>query len=342
MKAAYVKVGGGVEIRELPCPVPGPGQVVLRIVACGVCGSDYLEIGYWAKDWKRFGHELTAVVHTVGDGVEGFMPGDRVALALSAPCGRCEACTRGTPRFCTGLVVAEQGGFAEFLLVPDTRLLHKLQVELPSATLCLAEPLSVILDAFDEVRLDPARDTLFVAGGGFLGGLALLAAKALGGTVAGVLARRETMALRTILSRTGGVFVPWPKGFWRRRSLSSSPELNTALRRNPGRVVVLHTVPPAAIADYVAALPFGAEVVNIGLSGKARENQIRLDGAQNVFRRIQIHVGFPVPCLSMDAALSLLQQHHNIFSILEFEEISLSHLDNVLRNPSHGKKIVTM
>jgi L-iditol 2-dehydrogenase len=341
MKAAYVKAGKRIDIREVPRPMAGPGEVVLRITACGVCGSDFLEATRWAKDWKRFGHELTAVVHGVGEGVIGFTEGDRVAMALSVPCGQCDACRKEMPRFCSDLVLAEQGGFAEYLLVRDARLLRPVKAALSDQLLCLIEPLSVILDAFGTARLNMHQDALLVAGGGFLGSLALLVAKAKGIAVSGVLSRRETVALRSILSLTGGEFVKWPTGLWR-RSILSSPDLNAVMRRHIGRLVVLHTAPPSAIADYVGALPYGAEVINIGLSGEARKNQVKFDGANNIFRRIQILSSFPVPCLTLDAAISLLEEHADLFSLLEITALPLQELPDVIKSPRPGKKIIVI
>ncbi|MFC1836699.1 alcohol dehydrogenase catalytic domain-containing protein, partial [Thermodesulfobacteriota bacterium] len=125
LRAAYVKKKNKVEIRDIPRPIPKEGQVLIKILGCGVCGSDYLEGASWAKNWKRFGHEMAAVVAEVGPEVIGFAPGDHVAVALSVACGACPSCIAGNPRKCTGLITAEQGGFAEYVLITDHRLLFK-------------------------------------------------------------------------------------------------------------------------------------------------------------------------------------------------------------------------
>lgn len=94
--------GDPVTVEEVVVPDPGPGEVVVKIAACGVCHTDlhYREGAIGDNFPFLLGHEAAGVVESAGDGVEGVAPGDYVVLAWRAPCGRCRACRRGRPWYC--------------------------------------------------------------------------------------------------------------------------------------------------------------------------------------------------------------------------------------------------
>jgi S-(hydroxymethyl)mycothiol dehydrogenase len=94
---------GAVSIEEIEVDAPGPGEVLVRLRAAGVCHSDLhvLESGGWGMPLPVvLGHEAAAVVEELGEGVEGLAPGDPVVLAWRSPCGECAVCARGEPRRC--------------------------------------------------------------------------------------------------------------------------------------------------------------------------------------------------------------------------------------------------
>ena len=337
MIAAFVKTKYKVELRELPAPKPGKGQVVVRVDACGVCGSDFIAAGYWAKQWQQFGHEVVGTIHETGQGVSGFKAGDRVVLALSVPCGQCAACRKKLPRYCSQLLTALQGGFSDYLLVHDTRLLRPIASTVPSQVAFMAEPLTVIYEAFQLAGLGN-NDSLFVAGGGFLGALGALTAHLLGIPVAGVLCRRLDQNLKSVQKLTGFVHFNWPKA----AVIGMKPwsKLQSTLSGHVGRTVVLHTAPAKTIPYYLDALPYAATVVNIGLSGRTRENQLQLDASKTIFRRTQILSAFPVPCLYLDDVVSLLERYQNKFCVLKPLVISLEELPRIFLNRSRAAKIV--
>jgi S-(hydroxymethyl)mycothiol dehydrogenase len=98
-----VTAPGEAALEEIRVEEPGPGEVLVRIEATGVCHSDLTIL---RDNWNHrppilLGHEGAGIVESVGDGVE-LAPGDRVVLGWRAPCGRCEWCARGTPRLCRG------------------------------------------------------------------------------------------------------------------------------------------------------------------------------------------------------------------------------------------------
>ena len=132
MKAAILKeIGKPLEIEDVPTPSPGPGQVLIRMEACGVCHSDlHLAGGDWdllrpaTKVPLILGHEVAGTVASVGEGVTTPRVGDRVGVPwIHWTCGECEFCKENREELClkqkiTGCMV--DGGFAEFLLAPAT------------------------------------------------------------------------------------------------------------------------------------------------------------------------------------------------------------------------------
>ncbi|MGE4264121.1 MAG: alcohol dehydrogenase catalytic domain-containing protein [Desulfovibrio sp.] len=335
MKAAFVKVPRKVQIREIDAPVPRAGEVLVSVDGCGVCGSDYIEASTWAKSWKRFGHEIAATVREVGEGVQGFAAGDQVALALSAPCGGCPGCLNGNPRRCTQLVVAEQGGFAELLLVKDVRLLTRIPQPLASSLAIFAEPLTVLLDALHTVGFKPG-ERLVVVGGGFLSCLGILTAKVLGAKPALALSRSLYPGLDACLQAVGGEHFKWHSlaGV----TLAAPRSFQQRLAAATERVVVLHTAPARYLAKYIFDLPFDSTVVNIGLSGDPKDNCVSIDCSRLIFKRVQLMSAFPVPCLYLDEAVRLLCDNKDLFSLLEPERAPLERLPEIISGTRKAKR----
>ncbi|HSS75546.1 MAG TPA: alcohol dehydrogenase catalytic domain-containing protein, partial [Thermoanaerobaculia bacterium] len=110
------------ELRDVPVPAPGPGEILLRVGAATTCGTDLkvFQRGGHPRMLKAptpFGHEMAGTVAAVGEGSSAWHPGDRVVVANSAPCGICEWCSRGRENLCSDLHYLN-GAFSEYLLVP--------------------------------------------------------------------------------------------------------------------------------------------------------------------------------------------------------------------------------
>jgi (R,R)-butanediol dehydrogenase / meso-butanediol dehydrogenase / diacetyl reductase len=163
MLQARVHGPGDVRLDEVPEPTAGPGDVVLRVQTCGICGSDlgYIALGGVAGPMPEpmpIGHELAGLVEQVGPGVETLAVGDRVALDPRDPGGG--VIGNGRP----------EGGFAPRLLVrsADQRRLHKLPDSMSFDLAALAEPLGVGMNAVDKLRVE-AHEKAVVFGAGPIG-----------------------------------------------------------------------------------------------------------------------------------------------------------------------------
>ena len=176
----------GIRIEEVTYPVPGPGEVVVRLAACGICGSDvhFLE-GMPVPGGLpiTLGHEPAGVVETVGSGVRNWRPGDRVAVHLGVGCGTCRVCVSGHPNCCPQLVAPGlhiDGAFAEAVRVPAGALVRVPDgVSLAAAAVstdCVATPYHA-LKCRAGLR---AGERVAVIGCGGLGGQAVRLARVLG------------------------------------------------------------------------------------------------------------------------------------------------------------------
>jgi L-iditol 2-dehydrogenase len=171
-----------VVVDEVPDPVAGPGDVICRVLACGVCGSDISDGWVAPKVPVVLGHELTGEVTALGDGVGGLAIGDRVIIHHHAPCGECRRCRRGHETLCEsfGMTSLDPGGFAERVRVPAELVAELLPLDgLDPEVGTFVEPLACVLRALDRSGLR-AGDSLLVVGAGTSGLLAIAAAHARG------------------------------------------------------------------------------------------------------------------------------------------------------------------
>jgi L-iditol 2-dehydrogenase len=139
MRVAMYYNNRDVRLEELPVPQIGPGELLIRTRASGICGSDLMEWYRIKKAPLVLGHEITGEVAKVGDGVEDFKIGDRVFSSHHVPCGKCRYCLAGHQSVCDLLRTThfDPGGFAEYIRVP------KINVEL--GTFCIPDSMT-----FDE------------------------------------------------------------------------------------------------------------------------------------------------------------------------------------------------
>ena len=103
MRAAVFEQKNKIAIREVPKPVPGPGEALIRVTLTTICGTDVhiLRGEYPVKPGLTVGHEPVGVVDSVGVGVTGYEPGDRVVVGAITPCGQCRACLSGSGSQCS-------------------------------------------------------------------------------------------------------------------------------------------------------------------------------------------------------------------------------------------------
>jgi 2-desacetyl-2-hydroxyethyl bacteriochlorophyllide A dehydrogenase len=183
MLAAFSGGKGKIEVREAPLPSPGPGEVLLRVRACGICGSDlHVYRGELpVPPTISLGHEFAGEVVEAGEGVEGFAPGQRVVVEPVRVCRRCSYCRTGNHQLCPRRVLLgtfAPGGLAEYVCVPDYTL-YPLPDALDFELGALVEPLAVVVHGLHLVDL-AFGDRVVILGSGTIGVMTALAARAQG------------------------------------------------------------------------------------------------------------------------------------------------------------------
>lgn len=191
MRAAVAYGGDTIRIEEFSSPLPGPGELVVRVRACGLCGSDLAKMFQGKLPAPTvLGHEITGEVLGVGEGVAPFHAGDRVVVAHHVPCYGCHYCRHGNYSMCRGFKQSNlrPGGFAEEVLVPAehvklTTLRLPAQVSWEQGS--FTEPLACCLRALRRWHLQPG-DVVMIVGLGAMGLLMAQLVQAHHGVVIGI------------------------------------------------------------------------------------------------------------------------------------------------------------
>jgi L-iditol 2-dehydrogenase len=283
MKVARSHSPRDVAIEEADDPQPGEGDVVCRMVACGVCKSDVTD---WYVERKRLptvlGHELVGEVEAVGPHVTNVRRGDVVAVHHHTPCGECRRCRRGHETLCenfraTGL---DPGGFAEKIRIPAELTQDLMPLEgLDPVAATWVEPLACVLRSQDRAGLK-GGDALLVVGAGANGLLHIAAA--------------HTRAVDV-------VFVREP----RRERLELAEALGAEEHGNEQvDVAIVCTPAPEAIAAAAAALAPGGVLCLFAPPDPGAP--LPLDGNDLFLRELEVRASFSATYADMRAAFALL------------------------------------
>jgi (R,R)-butanediol dehydrogenase / meso-butanediol dehydrogenase / diacetyl reductase len=173
LMAAAVYVGDGrVAVEQVPVPEPGPGELLVEVSECGICGSDlHLVFGRYAKPGAILGHEWSGTVVSDQHVGSGWAAGTRVVFNPTPGCGECRPCRRGRPSVCLKVEPSDmremRGAFAQYLLVSSANL-ARIPDSLTTRSAALTEPTAIALHA---VQLAGVRhdDRVLVTGGGPVG-----------------------------------------------------------------------------------------------------------------------------------------------------------------------------
>ena len=184
MPAAVYRRPGEVVVEERPVPTPGPGEVLVEVDHCGICGTDiHMLLDGWAeKPGLVAGHEFAGAIAALGESVTGWEIGETVVGGPSPRCGRCRRCLEGKPSQCENrggsIVDGRDGAFAHYVLVHEASLL-RLPPALSPRQAALAEPLAVALHGITRSGVGPG-DSVMVIGAGPIGALSIAALVARG------------------------------------------------------------------------------------------------------------------------------------------------------------------
>ncbi len=267
MRAArFHGLPAGLRLEEIPWPVAGPDDVVVRMAACGICGSDV----HFLEDMPvpaplpiTLGHEPAGIVETVGANVTSWKPGDRVAIHLGIGCGRCATCRGDNPSACRELRspgLHYDGAFAEAIRVPATNLVRVPDgVSLAAAAVatdCVTSPYHALACRGKLI----AGECVVVIGTGGLGAMSVRLAKVLGaGRVVAV--DLSAVALERAAKLGADECVQIAAG--------EDPALRLQLLTKGGADLVLECVGrPETVSAGVRSLRPGGRIVVVGVGMK--------------------------------------------------------------------------
>ncbi len=274
---AFVQTGiGRFEEQDLPTPVAGPGEIVLRMRAALTCGTDVKILNRGHSKVKlpvTMGHEMCGEVAQLGEGVSGWRIGDRAVPGVSGPCGRCADCAAGRGNLCNGPADWMWGTFAEFVRLPAGVVranLHRVSEDLPDEVAAFLDPLASVIHGWS--RLREPTGTMLVYGAGALAFLwaALAHRHGVEAVVAGRRPERAAMA-----EGFGARFVDVASGFPEaaERDFESAVDCTgdprvwealPALVRPGGQVLLFGGCAPGASVSFDAARLHYSEIALVG------------------------------------------------------------------------------
>ncbi len=263
MKAAVWYNNRDIRIEDLPLGQPGPRELLVKVISCGICGSDIVE-------WYRLpraplvqGHELGAEVVEAGAAVTRFKPGERVFIAPKVPCGQCPYCRDGHFPQCSEIKERLPGGFAEYILVPEI-LVEKGTYLLPEAMSydqsTFIEPLACVVRSQRLAGLKEGRSVL-VLGCGMSGLLQVQLAK----TKKCAVIATDMVERKLALAKSFGADLAIP-------ATEDIPKLLTDYLQKKADVVIVCTSAQPAVEQAWACVDKGGAVVFFAVPGP--ENRV--------------------------------------------------------------------
>jgi 2-desacetyl-2-hydroxyethyl bacteriochlorophyllide A dehydrogenase len=290
VRAAVISGPGRVEVTSIGDPTPAPGEVVIAVAACGICGTDlHIMQGRFAPTLPVVpGHEFAGEVVALGSGVTSLVVGDRVAVDPNLPCHACERCRRGRTNLClnfSALGVTIAGGAAEYVAAP-AGVCVKLTDEVRVQDAALVEPLSCAIRGSDVVA-GRLGDRVLVYGAGTMGLLHVALASRAGAVSVDVVdlkADRLDAAAQVGASRTA----------------TSAAELDAG---SGWDVVIDCTGAVGAIEDGLARVAVGGTFLQFGV---ADEEAVATWSPYRVYRDEITIVGSMSVLNSFDRAVALL------------------------------------
>lgn len=279
MRAVRLQAVGRIEVVEVPTPAPGPGEILVRVLAAGICGTDrHLFKGEFpCAPPVTLGHEFCGEVTAVGTGVRQA-PGTRIACDPNIACGVCDQCLRGRVNLCVhniAIGIHRDGGLAEYATLPAHRALPV--GDLDPLHAAFAEPLACTLHGLD-IGAPVPGERVIVLGGGVIGQLAVQLARNAGAEV--MLVTRHP-AKRALAERLGA-------------TATAATEAEALARLGGGAELILECAGVAATVEMAPRLTrAGGRIVILGVLPKGEK--VRIEPFDLLFREVQLLHSFINP-----------------------------------------------
>lgn len=274
----------------------GPGEVRLKVLACGVCGTD-LHYLRQAEDFSPLGHEICALVTETGEGVSGFRAGQQVVAEDISLCGRCEACKSGRSDLCrSGRTMGGQSGFATELTLHESMLHHADGLHPEAAA--MAEPLAVAIRCVETLGLRPGK-ALAIFGMGAIG-LYCAAWARLRGAGRILMVARDAQSLRN----KAAFEIARAYGADRAAFTGSEGWMEEALEQGPIDAAIV-AAPPPLCAPALKLVGYGGRVLAAGVT-LGQDTGAFIDINAMVFGKKSLLTSIAEPALNFPLSLSLI------------------------------------
>lgn len=315
--AAYVQAPFRISFRQVELPPPGPGEILLEVTACGICGHDLEIASELAKEPRAFGHEIAGIVAEVGEGVSNVQVGDPVALESSSFCGTCETCRNGRVDLCphpVGFWGGVSQGFAEAMLTPAKSAVPAHGLD-PTAAM-MGEPAGVALDMIRLAEIG-LTDRVLLVGAGAIGLMALPVVRRL--TAGPVVAAGRAAGKLAVAQRLGADAVV---------NTNETP-LAECGKPYGGFDKVLVTAPPRTLPDCLEAAAYGGYVVFIGFDW-GPGGVISLDTTRMHAGKKQLRPSMDSPALYVAQGLELMRRGVIPAEVIVSHRFPLSRLEEAI------------
>lgn len=286
------------QVREIP--PPDQDHVLVKVRACGVCGTDINFVRDWAEAPMPLGHEISAEVLEVGSKVTTVKPGDSVIVEDCTMCGVCENCKSGQPQFCRNMYDMEgQPGMGQYMSV-RFNCLDKYE-GLDHVSACLTEPLAVSLTSVINAQI-PLGGSVAVLGPGPLGLMSARVAKLYGAgyvVITGLAADNPRERARLELAAKMGC-----DDFIEIGKQDVEAEVKKKFPQGVDRVIV--SSPPESLRDALKIIKFGGIITFYGLHFGG-QSTIPIDINELIFRKISLIPTFAEPAINFPISNRLLR-----------------------------------
>ena len=322
-----------VQIKEKELGKPDFNEAIVKVHACGVCGTDMNFLKQWTGEAMPLGHEIAGEVMETGTGVKNVKPGDQVVVEDCTMCGICVNCKNGRPDLCTHKYDLEgYPGMGQYLKVKYNSLIKYEGIDYIDA--CLTEPLTVALNAVLDAQI-PIHGSVAILGCGPLGLMAAQIAKLRGAgfiamtdiNLAGVPGRART----TMACRMGADLV-----------LDSAREdINSMIRAKfpmgVDRVIV--TSPPETIRDALKIIAYGGKITFFGLHFGGK-NVVDIDINHLIFNKITLSPFFGEPAINFNVSLDLIRSGKVSIREMITHSFNFSDAKQLLTSIAEGQEAV--
>lgn len=289
-----------IEQREREIDAPDENAVIVKVLACGVCGTDINFVRDWDEQPMALGHEIAAEVVAIGERVTTVKPGDQVIVEDCTMCGVCDNCKNGQPQFCRNMYdLNEQPGMGQYMSVRYNSLVKYAGLE--PAIASLTEPLAVSLTSVLNAKI-PLGGSVVVLGPGPLGLMAARVARIRGAgyvAITGLAADNPREKARFDVAAQFGCDDMIEVG-----KQDVAAEIKHKFPQGVDRVIV--SAPPASMTDALKIIKYGGIITFFGLHFGGKST-VQIDINDLIFRKISLVPTFAEPAIHFPVANRLLR-----------------------------------